>query len=243
MYCIALRAAAGLVLCLLISLTAVAQDESRSEAIYRQWEEVSSLRARGQFEQAIELLGAIITEAGNSPGVLRRAYNHAVFTSFLNKDDDLAARYARQALERFPDLTADPAEFPPRVNELYAALRGEMFGSLVITKPEGGRVQLDGEERGQIPLELELVPIGEHDLVVAKGGHDEYAERILIEPAVRHSVELSLARQRDTRWWLYRIGPTALAGVALVLALGGDEQAADVQVDTPLSEPPDPPGR
>jgi hypothetical protein len=215
--------------------------DDEDESIYLLWQIVSAQRARGEFDRAIEVLVDIIRDTGSSTGVLRRAYNHLVFTHQLKSDPEGAQRYAREGLERFPDLTADPVEFPPRVNATYEALRGAMFGSLAITKPVGGEVSLDGEARGLVPLVLEYVRAGEHELVVRKPRHNDHAERIAIEPGVRHSFELSLERQRDTRWWLYRIGPAALVVAGAILLLRDDPPPPDVV--NPLPAPPDPPAR
>ena len=78
----------------------MAQDES----IYQKWEEVSSLRATGQFEQAIEVLKGIIQEYSNSDDVLRLAYNNLVYTYYVANDPASEEAAAREALEEFPSL-------------------------------------------------------------------------------------------------------------------------------------------
>jgi hypothetical protein len=210
--------------------------------IYQTWEEVSSLRARGEFDRAISVLTHVIQDPSSSEGILRRAYNHLVFTYHLKKDLEGADLYAREAVERFPDLTADPVEFPPKLNTAYDALRRVMFGSLSITEPADARVFLGEEAAGTTPVALDMVRVGEYDLRAVKPGYHDCVERIHIEPNARLSLQLSMERQRDRRWWLYRIVPAALAGTLLAIALiGGGE--GEKSGESPLSSPPEPPGQ
>lgn len=208
--------------------------------IYEKWEEISMLRSTGQFARAVELIDAIAMDPANPEGVLRRAHNHLVFTYFLMQDAARAEAAARAALEQFPDLNADPIEFPPRVDATYDLLRKEMFGSLAIHEPAEACVFLDGRAVGNTPLVLEFVPTGEHDLVAAKPGHSDYCSRIRIDGGGEHSFELFLDRARDTRWWIWRAGAAALAGALLLVGLRGAEDAQQ-SAETALPEPPDPP--
>jgi len=217
---------------------AMAQDES----IYQKWEEVSSLRATGQFEQAIEVLKGIIQEYSNSDDVLRLAYNNLVYTYYVANDPANEEAAAREALERFPDLRAGDVQFPAVINDGYERLRREMFGSLVINKPEGARVFLNGEPKGDTPITLPLVRVGRHELVVSRSGYNDYTETIEIEPGVVRQLDVSLTRQKDRWWWLTRVGAPVAATVGVVVALlvgGGDE--GTTPEPEPLSEPPPPP--
>jgi len=213
--------------------------EEQEEMIYEKWEQVSSLRAQGQYVDAIRLLDDIIEEYTDSEEILRRAYNFVIHTFLLMEDEQTAAEKAREALERFPDLAADPAYFPAVLNRTYNELRAEMFGTLMIAKPEGGRVFLGEDFRGEIPVQLDLVRVGSYSLTVTKSGYYDYEESIKIDPSGKHVLEVSMDRQRNKRWWLYRVGPAVVAGVILALTLGGGgEGTAEPQ---PLPEPPPPP--
>jgi len=217
-----------------------AECDADPQTIYQMWEEVSSLRAGGEFDRAVAVLSAITANPASSEGVLRRAHNHIVFTRYLMNDEEGARRAAREALERFPDLSADPIEFPPRVAATYDDLRREMFGSLAVSEPTEATISVDGRPAGRTPLLLPWIPAGEHDLVLSKPGHESYATRVRIDPGGKHTFEFSLERRRDTRWWLWRAGAAAVAGTLLVFTLGGDDDAAPGEASLP--GPPPPPG-
>jgi hypothetical protein len=232
-----------ILLCVLFyisSYTSIARGAAQQEQIYQKWELVSSLRARGEFDEAIQLLDSIINQYSESDEILRRAYNDIVFTFILMKDDASAVSKAREGLERFADLVADPVEFPPRVNEIYNRLRAEMFGTLEITKPGGCRIFLGEEFMGETPLRLDLVRVGSYDLMVTKSGYHDYTETISIDPSGKHIMEVSMDRRRNKRWWIYRIGPAVAAGVLLAVTLGGGGGGGTAQPE-PLPEPPAPP--
>jgi len=216
-----------------------AQEQAR-EDIYHQWEEVSALRSQGEFQQAIDVLHRIIAEYPEAEDILRRANNDLVFTYFLNNDPPGAQIQARVALERFPDLSADPVAFPPRVNETYDQLRREMFGSVAVTKPKEAQILLDGELQGESPLFLDLIPVGPHDLQMVKDGYHDYNERITVDPNGRHVYEVSMKRDRSTGWWLVRGAAVVGAGV-LVAALADGGTTAGTPPTEPLPGPPDPP--
>ncbi|UCF05138.1 MAG: PEGA domain-containing protein [bacterium] len=229
------------VLFLISSYASVARGAAQ-EQIYQKWELVSSLRARGEFNEAIQLLNNIINQYSESDDILKRAYNHIVFTFLLMKEDASAIAQAREGLEQFADLVADPVEFPPRVNEIYNQLRSEMFGTLEITKPGDCRVFLGEEFKGETPLKLDLIRIGSYELMVTKSGYYDYKETIRIDPSGKHILEVSMDRRRNKRWWFYRIGPAVAAGIILAVTLGGAGGEGAPQPE-PLPEPPAPPGQ
>lgn len=224
-----------------ISLLPFRDASAQEEAIYEQWEEISSLRARGEYDRAIEILSAIIEEYSGDDDVLKRAYNHLVFTQFKKGDEETATATARRALEKFPDLTVNTAELPPWMNETYNDLRRLMFGSLAISKPESTTVYLDDTFAGTAPFSLELLRAGEYNLLATKQGYHDYTELITIDPNGKHSLELSMERQKDTKWWLYRIGPAVLVGVLAAFALAGGSSDEAPPEPEPLPGPPAPP--
>jgi len=209
-------------------------------AIPDRFDQVINLRGDGRYADAIELLIEIIKEYTESEKVLREAYNQLLFTYLVKDDPGGAEGSAREALTRFPDIRADEVLFRPEVNETYDRLRKEMFGSLTITKPDGGRVFLDGEHRGDTPVDLPYVPVGEYELTVTKSGYRDYVERISIKPGTPESMALSLDRKRGKWWWI--TGAALIAGTVGVLALvlGGDDGSGEPAPE-PLPGPPSTP--
>jgi uncharacterized protein (UPF0147 family) len=209
--------------------------------IYDWFEEVSSLRSRGQYDDAIAVLETIINDYAMSDRIARRAYNDLVFTLLSKQDETAVTVSAREALTRFPDLAADPVYFPPSVNQAYDRLRAEMFGGLnVATKPDSCQIFLDDEFVGFSPLTLEYVPVGEYVLNVTRPGYNDESTPIRIQPSYQTSVPLSLQKERGRGWWLMRIGPAALlTGVLVAIQLGGDATGEP----EPLPGPPPPPGQ
>lgn len=221
-------------------MPAAGYGQQAEETIYQKWEEIASLRAKGEFAQAIEILNAMITDYANSKEILKRAYNNLVFTYFKMGDEENAVAKSREALEQFPDISADIIEFPPIVQNTYDQLRSEMYGFVTIRKPEEGRAFLNEDFVGETPLQLNLVRVGQYTLTVTKSGFHDYSEIIQVDPSGKHNFEISMDRQRDKKWWLYRIGPVALAGALITyfaVSAGGDETPAP----EPLPEPPAPP--
>jgi len=220
----------------------VASSESSQGSIQDQWERVVDLRLDGKYDQAIDVLLEIIVDYSESEQILRQAYNHLLFTYLVKDDSAGAEQTAREALERFPDIKADEVLFRPEVNETYNRLRADMYGSLRITKPDDARVFLDGEFKGNTPLQLPFVPVGEHDLTVTKSGYHDYTDRIAIKPATPETLALSLDRTRGTWWWITRVGVVvATAGLVALAVGGGDDGGEEEQEQPPLPDPPDPP--
>lgn len=231
--------------------------DGQQEDVYVRFEEVSSLRSQGQYDKAVEILQNIIREYSRSDEILRHAYNNLVFTllkkadqSGAERDKSAARENAREALYRFPDLTADTAYISPQVNYLYDELRKQLFGALsVATKPESCRVFLrpDSAETflstdfaGFSPLHIKYVRAGAYILNVSKSGYQDQSMAISIDPGGVTNTPMSLSRERNKKWWLLRAGPAAvLTGVLLAVKLSGGEGGA---APSPLPGPPQPPG-
>ncbi len=218
---------------------AVAAGQERGGSIQQSWDRVGNLRVEGEFRQAIDILHEIIAEYDGSDEVLRHAYNQLAFTLLIMHDEEGLDAAAREALERFPHLEADPVSYTDQLNTLYDQLRRQMFGSLSVTVPERGRVFLDGDYVGEIPLEIDLLRTGSYELTVTKPGYNEHRSEIEIGPSVRLHREIALDRQRGRGWWLKRIGLGVAAGTALAFALSGGDEAAGPEA---LPGPPPPPG-
>lgn len=211
-------------------------------SVYDKFQDVIKLRNDGNFEAAIAELREIIKHYSNSEKVLREAFNHLV-TIYIEKDDVGGAMQAgREALERFPKLEADVFFFPPTVNEYYNTLRKEMFGSLTINKPKGCRVLLDGKDQGGTPLQLDYVPVGDHDLTLSKSGYHDYTGRIHINPGRDLEKEPPLDKKRGWTWWTYRVGAGVVAVALLAVGLSGGDEPAPAATEAPeLPGPPKPP--
>lgn len=223
----------------MIALSPVAA-QSGEEMIYERFEEASALRSQGKYGAAVEILRGIIAEFAKSDEILRRAYSDLVFTLLSMQDESGAGESARQALSRYPDLTADPVFFPPRVNELYDNLRNQMYGSLnVVSKPESCRVFLGETFMGAAPLSVKYVLVGDYTLNLSKSGYKDEASPVRIEPGSPTSVQLALQKERGKKWWLTRVAPgVILAGALAYFGLKGDE---GTPAPEPLAGPPPPP--
>jgi hypothetical protein len=219
----------------------LSSEEQDDEGVYQQFERVSSLRSQGEYAQAIEILRTMIREYTKSEEVLRRAYADLVFTLISKGDTTEATVSAGEALDRYPDLTADPVYFPGSVNELFDRLRSEMFGSLrVTTRPDSCRLYLNHDFVGFSPLDVAYVKVGEYILSARLAGYLDQSTTATVEPGSPTSVQLSLDRRRDRKWYLWRIGPAALvSGIFVAYQLRGDKGESQ---PSPLPEPPPPPG-
>lgn len=227
---------------LVYSPTAYSQNKMNEKAgdFFEKFQEVASLRVEGEYDPAIEKLAEIVEDLMASQEVLKSAYHHLVWTYEAKGDSTGARASAQDALERFPDLVADEISFPPFVNDYYDMLRREMFGSLRIIEPKGGRIFLNEEYIGDSPMRLDLVRAGEYDLTVTKSGYQDYTEKISIRPEERLEKTLSLQRKHDWKWWTYRIGAgVAVASLLGVVLTGGDDDRPPPLL--PLPFPPDPP--
>ncbi len=214
---------------------ALAQEGEKE--ISDRFEEMMVLKSRGEYDRAVDELGTIIDEFEGSERVLRLAYSYLVAVYHEANDTDGARRAAKEALERFPDITAgDEITIPPLVDEYYDTLRREMFGSLSITEPQGCDVFLNGDPVGQTPLDLVLVRAGAYDLNLTKNGYHDYAKNIVIEPDRLHVEAIQMKRARTKWWWIAR-GAVVVTGVVIVALLlwPPDDQLPE------LEDPPNPP--
>ena len=229
---------------MLLPSVAIAVQE---ESIVVLWDRIGKHRTDAEYDRAIELINQIIQEYTNSDEILRRAHNELVNTIQQKEEDWDASEVkekAREALARFPDLDAEETYFHPDQNRLYDQLRRQMFGLLKISEPKDCRVFLNDELKGVTPVQLDLVKICQCNLTRTKSGYYDKSQTINIGPDDKKDLSLSLDRQRNKRWWFYRVGPAVLAGVALAvgLSLSGDDSSPPEEAE-PLPEPPPPPAR
>ena len=217
--------------------------EKEIEDISEKIERVNILRARGEFEQAIEILDDIIIEYHSSETILRHAYNHLVFTYHKMGRAGTAIEKAQEALERFPDLRVEMPDIPPSVDEIYNTLRREMFGSITIEQPAGCSVFLTKDSikafMGETPLELSLVRVGTYTLDVTKAGYHDYSMKINVFPDERQNVPVQMFLERGVRWWVLNLSPIAFVG-AFVAYMAWPRETSTAGLE-PLPGPPDPP--
>ena len=208
--------------------------------IFGKWDEVSLLRARGEYSEAIEILEKIIADYPGDDAIQRRAWNLLVHTRFKAGDEEGSIRTARAALEEYPDLTVNTSNLPARMNDTYDELRNAMFGSLKITGPEGANVYLEGDTLGITPVSITYLRTGIYSLTAIKSGYHEISDTIRIDPSETLTMALTMDRKRDKKWWLYRVGAVVVVGIVAALIIsnntGSDDPAAE-----PLPGPPAPP--
>jgi hypothetical protein len=227
---------------LLATIAPVPALAGAQEDITKIWTEVGAFRYQGEFDRAIGILDDVIERYSDSEQVLRHAYNELIYTYWFMNDRTRFEREARVAVERFPDLEAPPPVFPPQMNDLYGRLREEMYGALEInTKPEESRLFLNGDYAGTTPFTRPYLKAGRYEISLSKTGYDEYADVLAIEPNQKLVREIALNKQKDTGWWLWRIGAVATAGTILAIALINNDGGGDTP--QPLPGPPAPPTR
>jgi hypothetical protein len=95
----------------------------------------------------------------------------------------------------------------------------------------GTSVEIDGQERGLAPLELELPP-GARQMFAHRPGFETYRTEVMLEPGQERTLNLMLfpARERSTpvytRWWFWTgVGAAILGGTAAALLLRPGDQA------------------
>ena len=231
---------------------AQAQDTSE-DAIYRRFDEISAMRADGEFDRAIAVLHEIIEEHAGSPEVLRRAFNESVFTILSKRSiasDDAARRAldeearvrAEDALRRFPDLVADRHYFPVEINVIYDDLRRSMFGEVhIVTNPSGSRVLVGDAFDGTSPVSIPYFPVGSYRLLISRDGYEDRTDSLSVIPGGVVQREVSLSKRRGRKWWIAWIVPTLAASALITYSVtSGDDGGDD---STELPGPPPPPAR
>jgi tetratricopeptide (TPR) repeat protein len=208
--------------------------------IFEKWDEVSLLRASGEYPEAIAALEGILEDYPKDEKIQRRAWNLLIHTRFKAGDEEGAMRTAREALESFPDLTVNTSILPAWMNDTYDELRSAMFGSLKVTGPEGAALYLEGDTLGIAPVSITYLRTGIYSLTAIKSGYHEISDTIRIDPSETLTMALAMDRSRNKRWWVYRVGAAVVAGTATAWIIaansGSDEPALE-----PLAGPPSPP--
>jgi hypothetical protein len=84
---------------------------------------------------------------------------------------------------------------PYRVNAQLEALPS---GLTVITSPEGARIMIDSQVRGEAPITLENLKEGPHEIIATLDGHATKTKTIYLEPDINDSVEFNLVKDSGT---------------------------------------------
>jgi len=160
---------------------AVAQEVNGAPRI----SDVRLLRKLGQYDQALGYLKTMLADQATSEEVRKQAYNELVTIAYLTKGRSNAEATAREALMAFPDLKADPNDYPGSIQLIYEDLRKSIFGRLSVSSdPSPCDVYLDGKGIGATPLDSVFIPAGEHALRISRSGYQESALEIKVPPGV-----------------------------------------------------------
>lgn len=144
---------------------------------------------RGEYDEAIaELVLAISYERR-----LEFLYNIAL--AYEKKSDFKNARaYLEEVLERAP-TRAWRKKARARLESVGEAERVFLSRGLVELRvtPDGARVAVDGEARGQAPLAPLELPVGRHEVRVNAPGFAEAIETVVVEGGERQTLSVALA--------------------------------------------------
>ncbi len=78
-------------------------------------------------------------------------------------------------------------------HEVNVRLERESAGSLSVhTRPEGAEVILDGQSRGNTPLEIGALRAGSYRIVLRKAGHEIFNRQLLIKSGEKTSIDAKL---------------------------------------------------
>jgi hypothetical protein len=197
---------------------AVAQDAQKAEDV-PSVSDVRLLRKMKKYDDARKYIDVILADKSVPDAERRLAYNESVTIALLADGTSAARTAAKEALLAYPDLVADPPDYPAKVAEIYDDMRPNMFGLLYLTsEPLYCKVYLDKRELGVTPLEGVLIPAGKQ-MVTAK--MDMYTDETFeVSVAAGDSVrrEIRLREYRDVNrprfgvdvsagyWWVNRPG-------------------------------------
>lgn len=140
----------------------------------------------------------------------------------LEKLEQAKKAYAA-ALKHDASVEMDPVKFNPTTVKLFRKIRSGMLGKLRIAGPSKAQVWIDGQQRGAIPLELEL-HVGAHEIkVLSADGSSDYTGRVIVylDQTIEVEAKLTLLKGRlkvlstppgaEVLEQGKRLGPTPLA--------------------------------
>jgi hypothetical protein len=238
--------------------------DSASEASHLSRDETVQTAAEliktGQYERAIELLRDSI-ERATDVEFLRECYLLLIKTYVIRGNDyrlddpltaDLWYGTAEETI-RSCLLTSglrhtrvdQTADYPHEMIDLFARVRGELFGSLRIVElePRDALVTLDGDTLTASPdgtrEEVDLLA-GPHMIVVQRAGFAPLTEEIAITPGSTLERPYRLSKRRGP-WWYASAAGIATAGIVAIVQLTAGSDDGRPSSPEPLPGPPDPP--
>jgi hypothetical protein len=144
----------------------------RTAAAQASWDE-----ARGWLTAAVQDFERVLPGA-NTTDELWEAWI-LLGATWLQQEtpDEAAARDAfGKAIALNPQRPADPAQFPPSVTDVHAALQQEQLAKAATVSFTGkGTLWVDGAERGALPAEVPGLVPGPHHAVARGDGLQSYA--------------------------------------------------------------------
>jgi sugar lactone lactonase YvrE len=76
-----------------------------------------------------------------------------------------------------------------------------LLGSMAVSSsPSGAKVYLDGEPKGQTPIEISQVSVGNHQLRLSLRGYRDWMDQVAVEPGGRVSRQVALALMAGWVW-------------------------------------------
>jgi tetratricopeptide (TPR) repeat protein len=89
--------------------------------------------------------------------------------------------------------SAQQLEVGPAPAAVHVRLEAERPGALSVhSEPEGAEVILDGQSRGNAPLELDGLPAGSYRLVLRKAGHEMWSTQVEVREGARAAASAKL---------------------------------------------------
>jgi len=103
----------------------------------------------------------------------------------LAQNKRAALKSMERALSISPDLRITEEHYPPDVVEVFnkarAGLSGARIGKVKIkSRPQGALVYIDGVDRGNTPLSLNLLP-GDYGMAIVKPGYERFSLKITVD--------------------------------------------------------------
>ena len=157
---------------------------------------VSGLGQTQSLQATLEPDRAPVTVSSDPAGASLRVDGAAIGTTPLTADLTSGARLLEIALAGFRTAsrkievrTEQPLTVPPfRLERLPGRLQ-------IKSEPEAATVTVDGQFRGETPLELDLPAGSAHTVRATKAGHDAAEDRVTLEPGETRALDLALAAQ------------------------------------------------
>ena len=149
----------------------------------------------GDFEAAASILETVTAgpvdqeNVSSEPRDMVRAYLYlGIARLYLAGEDD--ARDAFRDAQRL-DPTFQPQEVPRRAIDVWEEVR-DLGAVVVVTAPEGAAVYVNGEMRGNSPLDLAMLPPGEYRVTATSDGYIEASRVVFIAPGSDETLRIEL---------------------------------------------------